>query len=69
MTIIPKARKSQKYPFDEMKINEYFISGEFSREHQKYMGAIVAYYNRTRKSKHFVQRAVRGENRIYRKKK
>lgn len=68
MTIIPKARRSRKYPFDELKINEYFISGEFTRDHQKYMGAIVAYYNRTRGSKNFVQRDVKGQNRIYRKK-
>ena len=68
MAIIPKAKRSRKYPFDELKINEYFISGEFNREHQKYMGGVVSYYNNTRGRKKFVQREVKGMNRIYRKK-
>jgi hypothetical protein len=71
MSNIPKPRASKKYPFDKLKVNEYFVSGDFTREHMKYMGAIVSYYNRTRyedngNRKVFRQRAVDGKNRIYR---
>lgn len=63
---IPKARKSTKFPFDDLKVGKYFITGEFERERQKTIGGLVAYYNKSRYPKKFGQRSVKGQNRVYR---
>lgn len=60
---IPTARKSEKYPFDDLKVTDSFtVDEEYSKELARQMGSLIGYYNRTRGEKRF--RQVKKDNKI-----
>ena len=63
---IPKSRKSEKYPFDDLEINGFFDVGEYTVKKGKHFGGVIGYYNNTRSPKKFVQRKIKGQILVYR---
>ena len=65
--MIPKAKTARRYFFfDTLEIDEYEIMHEYTDSRSMHIGSVIAYYNKTRSPKRFVQRKVEGMIRIYR---
>jgi hypothetical protein len=66
--MIPNKRKSSTFPLDDLKINKSISICGYSAENSKKIGSKIAYYNKTRNPKRFVQRKIKNLIVIFREK-
>lgn len=66
--IMPKIRKSRKYPFDKLQVGESFDVGEYTKDLMQSKSSIIIHYNKTRYPKRFYQTTIDNIIRIYRDK-